>query len=73
MPIDLDTVDPWDPDNEGCLKEGYEQCEKCDCIFDTLTHPYDLTEVWNKLLCDDCIKRMVEGFMKGEGNATIQD
>ena len=76
MPIDLDTVDPWDPDNEGCLKEGYEQCEKCGAIFDIDLHHYDITDIRGVWLCTDCCDRMVEAFMhgkKGENDATVQD
>ena len=71
MPID-DTVDPWDKDNPGCLKDRYEQCAKCGDIFDIDLHHYDITEIQGVWLCEVCIERMVEGFMqgaKGENNA----
>ena len=73
MPID-DTVDPWDPDDEGCLKPGYEQCAKCGDIFDVEMHPKDGLQVKDMWLCWECIEEIIEKAklgQKGEGNATV--
>ena len=65
MPID-DTVDPWDKGAEGCLKPGYEQCERCTRIYDVEMYPMDITELSGVWLCEDCIEWMVRVFMHGK-------